>query len=55
MLKVNDERGSPIEIAAVIAWRVQDTAKAVFDVESCVNYLQIQSEAADRQAARGQP
>jgi regulator of protease activity HflC (stomatin/prohibitin superfamily) len=49
VLKVNDERGSPIEIAAVIAWRVQDTAKAVFDVESCVNYLQIQSESAVRQ------
>jgi regulator of protease activity HflC (stomatin/prohibitin superfamily) len=53
VLKVNDERGSPIEIAAVIAWRVQDTAKAVFDVESCVNYLQIQSESAVRQVASG--
>jgi regulator of protease activity HflC (stomatin/prohibitin superfamily) len=51
VLKVNDERGSPIEIAAVIAWRVQDTAKAVFDVESCVNYLQVQSESAVRQVA----
>jgi len=53
VLKVNDERGSPIEIAAVIAWRVQETAKAVFDVESCVNYLQIQSESAVRQVASG--
>jgi regulator of protease activity HflC (stomatin/prohibitin superfamily) len=53
VLKVNDERGSPIEIAAVIAWRVQDTAKAVFDVESVVNYLQIQSESAVRQVASG--
>lgn len=53
VLKVNDERGSPIEIAAVIAWRVQDTAKAVFDVESCVNYLQVQSESAVRQVASG--
>src|SRR3954453_16939129 len=53
VLKVNDERGSPIEIAAVIAWRVQDTGKAVFDVESCVNYLQIQSESAVRQVASG--
>ncbi len=51
VLKVNDERGSPIEIAAVIAWRVHDTAKAVFDVESCVQYLQIQSESAVRQVA----
>lgn len=51
VLKVNDERGSPIEIAAVIAWRVQDTARAVFDVESTLNYLQIQSESAVRQVA----
>lgn len=51
VLKVNDERGSPIEIAAVIAWRVQDTAKASFDVESCVRYLEIQSESAVRQVA----
>ena len=39
ILKVNDERGNPIEIAAVIAWRVQDTARAIFDVESTQNYL----------------
>ena len=51
VLKVNDERGSPIEIAAVVAWRVEDTAKAVFDVESCVHYLQVQSESAVRQVA----
>lgn len=51
VLKVNDERGSPIEIAAVIAWRIQDTARAVFDVESAMNYLQIQSESAVRQVA----
>lgn len=51
VLKVNDERGSPIEIAAVVAWRVQDTARAVFDVESVLNYLQIQSESAVRQVA----
>lgn len=51
VLKVNDERGSPIEIAAVIAWRVQDTARAVFDVESTFNYLQIHSESAVRQVA----
>lgn len=51
VLKVNDERGSPIEIAAVIAWRVQDTARAIFDVESTFNYLQVQSESAVRQVA----
>ena len=33
VLKVNDERGSPIEIAAVVVWRVQDTAQAMFDVD----------------------
>src|SRR5262249_23154703 len=32
-LKVNDKRGNPIEIAAVVVWRVQDTAQAIFDVE----------------------
>ncbi len=51
VLKVNDERGSPIEIAAVIAWRIDNTAKAIFDVESSLNYLQIQSESAVRQVA----
>jgi regulator of protease activity HflC (stomatin/prohibitin superfamily) len=51
VLKVNDERGNPIEIAAVIAWRVHDTARAIFDVESTLNYLQIQSESAVRQVA----
>lgn len=51
VLKVNDERGNPVEIAAVIAWRVQDTARAVFDVESAMHYLQIQSESAVRQVA----
>jgi len=55
VFKVNDERGNPIEIAAVIAWRVQDTAKAVFDVESCVNYLQVQSESAVRQVTSSHP
>src|SRR5262245_26402851 len=33
-LKVNDKRGNPIEIAAVVVWRVDDTAKAVFDVDA---------------------
>jgi len=55
VLKVNDARGSPIEIAAVIAWRVQDTAKAMFDVESFSHYLQVQSESAVRQVASSHP
>lgn len=50
-LKVNDKRGNPIEIAVVVVWRVQDTAQAVFDVESYGNYVTIQSEAAVRHIA----
>ena len=50
-LKVNDKRGNPIEIAAVVVWRVRDTAQATFDVESYVNYVNIQSETAVRHLA----
>lgn len=50
-LKVNDKRGNPIEIAAVIVWRVEDTAKAAFDVEDFASYVHIQSEAAVRHIA----
>jgi len=47
-LKVNDKRGNPVEIAAVVAWRVDDTAQAVFDVEDYESYVQVQSESAIR-------
>jgi len=47
-LKVNDKRGNPVEIAAVVVWRVADTAQAVFDVEDYQSYVQVQSEAAIR-------
>ena len=47
-LKVNDKRGNPVEIGAVVVWRVQDTAQAVFDVEDYKSYLEVQSEAAIR-------
>ena len=47
-LKVNDKRGNPVEIAAVVVWRVRDTAQAVFDVEDYRSYVQVQSEAAIR-------
>lgn len=47
-LKVNDMAGNPIEVAAVIAWRVNDTAKASFEVESFANFLAIQGESAIR-------
>ena len=50
-LKVNDRRGNPIEIAAVVVWRVRDSAQAVFDVDSYESYVKIQSEAAVRHIA----
>jgi regulator of protease activity HflC (stomatin/prohibitin superfamily) len=50
-LKVNDLRGNPIEIAAAIVWRVQDTARASFDVEDFESYVLTQAEAAVRHLA----
>jgi regulator of protease activity HflC (stomatin/prohibitin superfamily) len=50
-LKVNDKRGNPIEIAAVVVWRVQDSAQAMFDVDNYENYVQTQSESALRHLA----
>ena len=50
-LKVNDKRGNPIEIAAVVVWRVSDTAQATFDVDNYANYVTIQSESAVRHVA----
>ncbi len=50
-LKVNDKRGNPVEIAAVIVWRVEDTAHAVFDVEDYSSYVEMQSESAIRSIA----
>jgi len=52
-LKVNDKRGNPIEIAAVIVWRVHDTAQASFDVDDYETYVRIQSESAIRHLASG--
>ena len=54
-LKVNDANGNPIEIAAVIVWRVVDTAEAVFEVDDYENYVTIQSEAALRNLATSYP
>jgi len=51
ILKVNDERGNPIEIGAVVVWRVNDTARAVFQVENYVEYVRIQCESAVREVA----
>lgn len=50
-LKVNDKRGNPIEIAAVVVWRVEDTAQATFDVDNYENYVPTQSESALRHLA----
>jgi len=54
-LKVNDKVGNPIEIAAVIVWQVQDTAKAIFEVDNFSQYVSIQSEAAIRNLAGTYP
>ncbi|MBD2544885.1 SPFH domain-containing protein [Planktothricoides sp. FACHB-1370] len=50
-LKVNDAQGNPIEIAAVVVWRVVDSAKALFDVEYYEEFVAIQSETAIRSLA----
>ena len=54
-LKVNDSSGNPIEIAAVVVWRVVDTARAVFDVENFEQFVVVQSEAAVRHLAAQYP
>ena len=50
-LKVNDKAGNPIEIAAVVVWRVFDTAEALFNVDDYINFVQVQSESALRNLA----
>jgi regulator of protease activity HflC (stomatin/prohibitin superfamily) len=50
-LKVNDKVGNPIEIAAVVVWRVENTAQAAFDVDDYETYVETQSEAAVRHLA----
>ena len=51
MLKVNDRRGNPVEIAAVVVWRVSDTGQAVFDVDDFEHFVKVQSESALRHIA----
>jgi regulator of protease activity HflC (stomatin/prohibitin superfamily) len=51
ILKVNDAVGNPVEVAAVVVWRVVDTAKAVFDVENYEEFVKIQTETAVRHMA----
>jgi len=50
-LKVNDKRGNPIEIACVVVWHIEDTAKAAFDVDDYEMFVKVQSEAAVRHLA----
>jgi hypothetical protein len=54
-LKVNDHDGNPIEIGAVVQWRVVDTARATFDVENYGQFVQVQSETAVRHIATSYP
>ena len=54
-IKVNDASGNPIELAAVVVWRVVDTAKAVFDVERFEQFVTVQSETALRHLANEHP
>jgi regulator of protease activity HflC (stomatin/prohibitin superfamily) len=54
-IKVNDHDGSPIEIAAVVVWKVVDSAEALFEVDDYVHYVQVQTEAAVRNLATQYP
>lgn len=54
-LKVNDNRGSPIEIAAVVVWKVFDTAEALFEVDDYEEFVHIQSESALRNLSTSYP
>jgi regulator of protease activity HflC (stomatin/prohibitin superfamily) len=50
-LKVNDKSGNPVEIAAVVVWKVVDTAEALFNVDDYINFVHVQSESALRNLA----
>jgi len=50
-LKVNDKRGNPVEIAAVVVWRVEDTAQALFDVDDFEQFVKVQCESGLRHVA----
>ena len=54
-LKVNDTDGNPIEIAAIVVWKVVDSAEAVFEVDDYENYVRVQSESAVRNLATRYP
>ena len=54
-IKVNDNHGNPVEIAAVVVWKVRDTAQATFDVEDYERFVTVQSETAVRHLASAYP
>ena len=54
-LKVNDKEGNPIEIGAIVVWKVIDTAEAAFEVDNYEAYVRVQSESALRNAATSYP
>jgi len=54
-IKVNDQHGNPVEIAAVVVWKVRDTAQAAFDVEDYERFVTVQSETAVRHLASSYP
>ena len=54
-LKVNDNRANPIEIAAIVVWKVVDTAEALFEVDNYTTYVAVQSESAVRAVAQSYP
>ena len=54
-LKVNDGRANPIEIAAIVVWKVVETAEALFEVDDYQKYVTVQSESAVRAVAQGYP
>jgi hypothetical protein len=54
-LKVNDSDGNPVEIAAIVAWQVGDTARSTYAVDSYENFVSVQSEAALRHVANTHP
>ena len=54
-LKVNDQEGNPVNIAAIVVWQVSDTAKAVFAVQDYADFVRVQSESALRHVAMSHP
>src|SRR5262249_35678682 len=54
-IKVNDQHGNPVEIAAVVVWKVRDTAQATFDVDDYERFVTVQTETAVRHLASSYP